>query len=640
MPNLKYKTCLDLANGFWSVPLEKLSQLKTSFTFKGKSYCWTRLPQGYHNSPNAFQTVVEDVLEGEPVVIYIDDIYLTTDTEEEHLESLERVIRKRPKAGLKIGGGKCEIGPSRVKYLGFQITEMGTDVLPGYLEKTFEERTTTVKQMESLLGRCEYVAGHIPGYSEHASPLHRAKGRIRKKQPDGRVLQDSPLTEEELKTLEILKTHCLTEVRPLMARKMGSPIRVETIITEKGGTCVVYNHSEGTKQEKDPCYYHSMTFSNTEQQYAPEEKELCLHYRFYPQLINLGNPLYVLFVTTHPHIQQASKDQTAGAKAQTSRYGKWHIMTTDHRVKYVLNTSKAKPVRPPKPPEDWKPEVYIYTDGSRVTEEEFAKWAFVATTPGGAVIAKKSGYTEGTAQTAEVTALVEALAWMDTKKKKKAHIWSDSAYVVNSYSDNLSHWVVREWQNHRGKELTHTSLWKTIEELRKRKSIRLIHVPAHTAEKTQECVGNRTADELAQDRSDYPRQAKAVIGNMMLMHPKGWLKQGKIVIRDDEAFNQLRAMHCALGHVGFKRTEKWLLKSHIKVPNMRTIFKRMKSRCEQCANKGGAKRPHCPPEPIECSVRAKSTPRMLRAHFLAQRWATNTFWSSLTMAVRMPGCAL
>jgi hypothetical protein len=46
-------------------------------------------------------------------------------------------------------------------------------------------------------------------------------------------------------------------------------------------------------------------------------------------------------------------------------------------------------------------------------------------------------------------------------------------------------------------------------------------------------------------------------------------------------------MHCALGHVGFKRTEKWFIKAHIKVPKMRAIFKEIKSRCEQCANKGG-----------------------------------------------------
>ncbi|CAL8302812.1 unnamed protein product [Gadus morhua 'NCC'] len=99
---------------------------------------------------------------------------------------------------------------------------------------------------------------------------------------------------------------------------------------------------------------------------------------------------------------QASKDQTAGAKAQTSRYGKWHIMTTDHRVKYILNTSKAKPMKPPKLQEEWEPEVHIYTDGSKVSEEELAKWAFVATTPSGVVTTKRSGYTQGTAQTAEL----------------------------------------------------------------------------------------------------------------------------------------------------------------------------------------------------------------------------------------------
>ena len=50
----KYKTCMDLANGFWSLPLAAVSQPKTAFTHKGKSYAWTRLPQGYKNSPNVF----------------------------------------------------------------------------------------------------------------------------------------------------------------------------------------------------------------------------------------------------------------------------------------------------------------------------------------------------------------------------------------------------------------------------------------------------------------------------------------------------------------------------------------------------------------------------------------------------------
>ena len=78
---------------------------------------------------------------------------------------------------------------------------------------------------------------------------------------------------------------------------------------------MVYNEGD-----KDACYYHSMTFSWTEQMYT--EPELCLHYRFYPQLINHGKPSSVTFVTSHPHINQATKDTTTRAKVQLNRYGR------------------------------------------------------------------------------------------------------------------------------------------------------------------------------------------------------------------------------------------------------------------------------------------------------------------------------
>ena len=80
------------------------------------------------------------------------------------------------------------------------------------------------------------------------------------------------------------------------------------------------------------------------------------------------------------------------------------------------------------------------------------------------------------------------------------------------------------------RKLTQTSLWKTIEELHKKKCDKLNHVPAHTGEQTQECEGNRMADKLSVTRRDFPRQARVVTGNMLLMHPKEWSKTGKIII--------------------------------------------------------------------------------------------------------------
>ena len=90
--NKRFKTCLDLSNGFWSVPIDYHSSLKTCFTFEGKGYRWNRLPQGFCNSPNVFQTRVEEVLAGLDTEVYIDNIYFTHDDEKEHLEVLEGVI--------------------------------------------------------------------------------------------------------------------------------------------------------------------------------------------------------------------------------------------------------------------------------------------------------------------------------------------------------------------------------------------------------------------------------------------------------------------------------------------------------------------------------------------------------------------
>ncbi len=41
---------IDLANGFWSIPLAEESRGKTAFTFGGKQFIYTRMPQGLRNS--------------------------------------------------------------------------------------------------------------------------------------------------------------------------------------------------------------------------------------------------------------------------------------------------------------------------------------------------------------------------------------------------------------------------------------------------------------------------------------------------------------------------------------------------------------------------------------------------------------
>ena len=130
----KFKSCIDLANGFFSLRLARASQGKTAFTHNGRAYVWERLPQGYKNSPNVFQSAVLRILQGLDVKVYIDDIYLADTTEEEHLARLERITERLTEAGLKLKLKKCQFGQYQMNYLGFQVaSDLGLS--EGYREK-------------------------------------------------------------------------------------------------------------------------------------------------------------------------------------------------------------------------------------------------------------------------------------------------------------------------------------------------------------------------------------------------------------------------------------------------------------------------------------------------------------------------
>ncbi|KAG7254367.1 hypothetical protein CRUP_006921, partial [Coryphaenoides rupestris] len=148
------------------------SQGKTAFTHKGKAYVWQRLPQGYKNSPNVFQSPVMDVLDGLNATVYIDDVFIADDTEEDNLRRLKAVVERISEVGLKLNLRKCQFGQFQVNYLGFQVsTDLGLS--DAYREK-IERITppTAVKELQRIMGLCNYVQDHVPGYQKHPKPLY------------------------------------------------------------------------------------------------------------------------------------------------------------------------------------------------------------------------------------------------------------------------------------------------------------------------------------------------------------------------------------------------------------------------------------------------------------------------------------
>jgi hypothetical protein len=107
----RYFSTLDLASGYWQVPMEESSQEKTAFVIPGGGHFeFLRMPFGMTNAVPTFQRLMSVVLEGLlplTCLVYLDDVLVIGQSFEQHLENLEAVLEAISKAGLKVKPSKC-----------------------------------------------------------------------------------------------------------------------------------------------------------------------------------------------------------------------------------------------------------------------------------------------------------------------------------------------------------------------------------------------------------------------------------------------------------------------------------------------------------------------------------------------------
>ena len=160
----------------------------------------------YFFSSRNFQRVIESVLQGiDGVVIYLDDI-LITGPMEDHLKSLEEVLKRLDKVGLRVKMKKYEFMKPEVDYLGHKINKTGLHPLPDKVQAIQDAPTPlSVHELKSNLGLFIYYNKFLPKLSSTLFPLYRL---LRKD------FQWSWGVEEErafLKSKELLtSTKCLT----------------------------------------------------------------------------------------------------------------------------------------------------------------------------------------------------------------------------------------------------------------------------------------------------------------------------------------------------------------------------------------------------------------------------------------------
>ena len=74
---VRYFSTLDLASGYWQVPLREEDMEKTAFSVGADHYEFTVMPFGLTNAPATFQRMMGNLLKGiKGCLVFLDDIII------------------------------------------------------------------------------------------------------------------------------------------------------------------------------------------------------------------------------------------------------------------------------------------------------------------------------------------------------------------------------------------------------------------------------------------------------------------------------------------------------------------------------------------------------------------------------------
>ncbi|KYO19557.1 hypothetical protein Y1Q_0007488 [Alligator mississippiensis] len=116
----RYISTLDLAKGYWQIPLRPSNCTKTAFGTPWGLFEFVRMPFGLNGAAATFQRLMETLLAPHAAyaAAYIDDIIIFTSNWEQHLGALRAVLAELHTAGLMANPKKCKLAERETAYLG------------------------------------------------------------------------------------------------------------------------------------------------------------------------------------------------------------------------------------------------------------------------------------------------------------------------------------------------------------------------------------------------------------------------------------------------------------------------------------------------------------------------------------------
>ncbi|GFU75484.1 retrovirus-related Pol polyprotein from transposon 297 [Trichonephila clavipes] len=130
IPHTNVMSTLDLRSGYFQLAISPKDIEKTAFITRNGTFAFLRMPFGLSGAAPNFQRAIDIILKpviGRFVLVYMDDVIITSPSFKDHLDHLTRVFTLLRDAGLTLNKEKCHFVRDKLKYLGLIISKEGIE---------------------------------------------------------------------------------------------------------------------------------------------------------------------------------------------------------------------------------------------------------------------------------------------------------------------------------------------------------------------------------------------------------------------------------------------------------------------------------------------------------------------------------
>lgn len=245
---------IDLQSAYHQIPILDKEKPYTAFEAGGNLYQFRRIPFGVTNGVASFQRVIDSLIKNEKLegtFVYLDDITICGNDQEEHDKNLNRFLEIADKYNLTLNKSKCVFSQKMINILGYTVQDKTIRPDPERLKPLLELKPPiNFASLKRTLGLFSHYAKWIPKYSEKAHPLIHCSS--------------FPISSEAESAFQTLKSDIAKSVVTAIEDK--TPFTVETDASD-------FAIAATLSQAGRPVAFYSRTLSDSERRHSSVEKE-------------------------------------------------------------------------------------------------------------------------------------------------------------------------------------------------------------------------------------------------------------------------------------------------------------------------------------------------------------------------------